>query len=54
MSDRQAALVYGVLAACVVSLALLIMDYPSDRNLLLAIGAGLVVGVGSWLWLRGR
>ena len=54
MSDRQAGLTYGALAACVVALTLLIVDYPSDRNLLLAIAAGLLVGFGSYFYLRTR
>jgi len=51
MTDRQAALAYGVAAACAVALVLLVTASPSGRNLLLAILAGLVVGIGSWLWL---
>lgn len=54
MTDRQAGLTYGALAACVVAVALLIVDYPSDRNLALAIAAGLLVGGGSYLCLRRR
>lgn len=54
MTDRQAALTYGALAACIVALTLLIVDYPSDRNLLLALAAGLIVGIGSYLYLRNR
>jgi preprotein translocase subunit SecF len=54
VTDRQAALAYGALASCFVALTLLIFDHPSDRNLILAIVAGLVVGIGSWLYLRTR
>ncbi len=54
VTDRQAGLTYGALAACVVALTLLIIDYPSDRNLMLAIGAGLIVGFGSYFYLRTR
>jgi hypothetical protein len=54
VTDRQAALCYGTLTACFVALFLLIVDYPSDRNLILAISAGLCVGVGSYLYLRTR
>lgn len=54
MTDRQAALTYGVLTACVVALVLLILDYPSDRNLLMAIAAGLLAGFGSYYHLRSR
>ena len=54
MSDRLAGLMYGVLASCAVALALLIVDHPSDRNLLLAIAAGVIVGIGAFLHLRTR
>lgn len=54
MTDRQAALTYGALAASIVALTLLIADYPSDRNLMLAIATGLIVGIGSYLFLRTR
>ncbi len=52
MTNWQAALTYGVIVACAVSLALLIADFPSERNLLIAILAGVAVGVGSWFWLE--
>jgi hypothetical protein len=54
MSDRLAGLMYGVLASSAVALILLIVDYPSDRNLIFAIAAGLIVGIGSFLHLRTR
>ncbi len=54
MTDRQAALAYGVTTACAVALVLLVSDYPSGRNLVVAILAGIVVGIGSWFWLDRR
>lgn len=54
MTDRQAALTYGFAAACLVALVLLVLDYPSDRNLITAIVTGLLVGGGSFLYLRNR
>jgi hypothetical protein len=45
---------YGALASCAVALILLIVDYPSDRNLIFAIAAGLIVGIGAYLHLRSR
>ena len=54
VSDRLAGLMYGVLASCAVALTLLIVDHPSDRNLLLAIAAGVIVGIGAFLHLRTR
>ena len=54
MSDRLAGLMYGALAACAVALTLLIIDYPSERNLFFAIAAGLIVGIGAFLHLRTR
>lgn len=52
MTNRQSALTYGVIVACAVALILLIGDYPSERNLLIAILAGVAFGIGSWLWLE--
>jgi hypothetical protein len=52
MTDRQAAMTYGVLTASAVAIVLLIADFPTARNLLIAIGAGLAVGIGSWLYLE--
>ncbi len=52
MTNRQSALTYGIVVACAVSLALLIADFPSERNLLLAIVAGVATGIGSWFWLE--
>lgn len=52
MTNRQSAFTYGVIVACAVSLALLIAASPSERNLLLAILAGVAVGIGSWFWLE--
>jgi hypothetical protein len=52
MTNRQTALAYGVIVACAISLVLLVADYPSERNLLIALAAGLCVGVASWLWLE--
>lgn len=54
MTDRQAASCYGVVAASLVALGLLILDYPSDQNLFLALGMGIIVGIGSWLYLKRR
>lgn len=54
MTDRQVALTYGLVATCAVALILLVADYPSGRNLLAAILAGIVVGIGSWFWLDRR
>jgi hypothetical protein len=42
---------YGVLVASAIAIVLLIADEPSPRNLIIAIVAGLVTGVGSWLYL---
>ena len=54
MTNRQSAFTYAVIVACAVSLVLLISDYPSEQNLLIALLAGAAVGVGSWLWLERR
>jgi len=54
MTDRQAALCYGAVAASAVALTLLILDYPSDRSLFLALAAGLIVGFGSLWYLKDR
>ena len=51
MSDRQSAMTYGVAVASAVALVLLVVDEPSARNLFIAIGAGLAVGLGSWFYL---
>jgi len=50
MTNRQAAMTYGVLVASAVALALLIADFPTARNLFIAVGAGLAVGIGSWIY----
>lgn len=54
MTDRQTALAYGLTGACLVALVLLMFDSPSDRNLAIAIVTGLLVGGGSFLYLRNR
>ncbi len=43
---------YGVIVACALALILLVSDYPSERNLLMSIVAGVAVGLGSWFWLE--
>ena len=52
MTNRQSALTYGVIVVCALSLVLLVGDYPSERNLLIAILAGVAFGIGSWFWLE--
>ncbi|MEJ7902464.1 MAG: hypothetical protein WKF63_11505 [Thermomicrobiales bacterium] len=52
MTNRQSAFTYAVIVACVVSLALLVRDYPSEQNLLIALLAGAAFGIGSWFWLE--
>lgn len=52
MTNRQSAMTCGVIVACVVALFLLVSDYPSERNLLLSIVAGVTVGIVSWFWLE--
>jgi len=51
MSDRQSAMTYGVIVASAIAIVLLVADQPSARNLFIAIGAGVVVGLGSWFYL---
>ncbi len=52
MTNRQSAFTYAVIVACAMSLFLLVSDYPSERNLLIAILAGVATGAGSWFWLE--
>jgi glucose uptake protein GlcU len=52
MTNRQAAMTYGAIVACAVSIALLVADYPSTQNLLIAIFSGVAFGIGSWLYLE--
>ncbi len=52
MTNRQSAMTYGVIVACAVSIVLLIADYPSEQNLLIAVLAGVGVGMASWFYLE--
>ncbi len=52
MTNRQSAFTYAVIVTCAVALVLLVSDYPSEQNLLIAILAGVATGIGSWFWLE--
>lgn len=52
MTNRQTAMTYGVLVACAAAIALLILEPPSGRNLVVAIIAGIAFGIGSWVYLE--
>lgn len=42
----------GVVVASSVALALLVIEPPTARNLVVAVVAGFAFGVGSWLYLE--
>ncbi len=51
-NSLASSIVFAVIVACALSLVLLVGDYPSERNLLIAILAGVAFGIGSWFWLE--
>lgn len=51
MRNRDQAITYGIATACIVALLLLIVIGPSGGALSVSIGIGLLVSIGSFLYL---
>jgi len=52
VTPRATAFTYGAATASALACLLLLVDGPSGRNLTIALGVGLCVGIAFWLRLE--
>ena len=52
MGNRAQAMTYAVIVMCTITLGFLILRSPTGAHLAIAIGLGILAGIGSYLYLE--